>query len=334
MASGSTKAVYAAIAGNSVLMVSKFVAFAMTGAGTMLSEGIHSLADVGNQVLLAVGIRQSHKAADALHPYGYAREQFVWALISAVGIFFLGCGVTVYHGIHSLLHPSPMQQPMVVVAVLTFAFLVEGWTFLVALKIVHAAAKSADQGFWAYVARGSDPMGVAVLLEDGAAVLGLLIATTAFGLVSLTGDPLWDGVGSILIGLLLGCVAVFLIYKNREALLGMSIESEKQKALVEALRADPVVSTVRDVKATILGAASVRFKAEVDFDGTVVSKRALQTADLTAMWNGLHSEEDLEALLIAYGERVMVALGEEVDRLEARLQEVSPDIQHVDLEAD
>ena len=334
MAGGSTRAVYAAIAGNSLVMVAKFGAFALTGSGAMLSEGIHSFADVGNQCLLAVGISRSQKIADEDHPYGYAREQFIWALISAVGIFFLGCGVTVYHGIHTLLHPEPLQAMSTALWVLLFAFVVEGWTFMVAWRAVSAAAKESGMSMRQYTFKGPDPMGVAVLLEDGAAVFGVSIAAAAIGMIQVTGDPRWDGYASIAIGVLLGAIAVFLIFKNREALIGQSIDASKRDRVLELLESDPVVETVRDIKATVIGPDKLRFKAEIEFDGKAVARRHLDEVALDALFASLSSREDLERVLVDYGDFVVDWLGDEIDRIEGSIRQAVPEVQHVDLEAD
>ncbi len=333
MAGGSTKAVYAAIGGNSVVMVAKFGAFLATGSGAMLSEGIHSFADVSNQTLLAIGIKKSERAADEDHPYGFARDQFIWALISAVGIFFLGCGVTLYHGVHALMHPEPLTNTETALGVLLFSFVVESWTLWVAWKAVSEAAKSANMSMRQYMVDGPDPMGVSVLLEDGAAVLGVMIAAAALGLALWTGNPVWDAVASITIGLLLGAIAIFLIYKNRQLLLGQSVSTERQQRLVDELTNDPVVENVSDVKATLIGSDVARFKAEIDFDGRAIARRHLDGLDLDSLFDQVKTRADLERILVEYGEHMVEALGDEVDRIEARLQAIDPGLQHVDLES-
>jgi len=334
MAGGSTKAVYAAIGGNTLVMIAKFGAFSMTGSGAMLSEGIHSFADVCNQLLLALGIKSSERDADEDHPYGYAREQFIWAMISAVGIFFLGCGVTVYHGIHSLLHPEPLEQMGIAAIVLVFSFIVEGGTLAVAASAVSQQAKDSGMSFGRYVVEGPDPMSVAVLLEDGAAVLGVSMAGAAVALIHFTGNPIWDGVASIAIGLLLGFIAIFLVYKNRAALLAPSISGDDRQKVLDVLRDDPVVETVKDVKATVIGADSVRFKAEIEFDGRQLAHRYLEGRDLSADLAKVTTEADLKRYLEGFGDSLVDALGDEVDRLERRIQDAVPRARHVDLEVD
>jgi len=340
VAGSSAKAVYMALAANSVITVTKLTAFAFTGSGAMLSEGIHSLADVGNQTLLVVGIQKAKKEADEEHPYGYGRDAFVWAMVSAVGIFFLGCGFTLYHGASALWdhlhgHSHPIEAIHLAVGVLIFSLLLEVWTLWVAYRVVAAAAEEAGISFQQYTQTGPDPMAVAVLLEDAAAVLGVLIALACIGLYVLTGNPIWDAIGSLIISALLGCVAIFLVRKNRSALLGRTVTAGQQAAVLNVLAEDPVVETVHDVKATIMSAETFRFKAEVDFDGAEIARRVLEREDLTRVAAEIgDSQEALERYLVGFGEQIMEALGDEIDRIEEKIRAEVPGAKHVDLEAD
>lgn len=335
MASGSTKAVYTAIVANSIITVTKMVAFTYTGSGAMLSEGIHSFADVMNQVLLAFGIHKSKQEPDAEHPYGYGRDAFVWAMISAVGIFFLGCGVTIYHGISSLLHPHIVSEIGIAIGVLVFSFFLEGYTLWVAYVAVKKSAQKLGMSFRQYMKEGPDPMGVAVLLEDAAAVIGVVIAMIAIGLVKVTGNPMFDALGSISIGILLGFAAVFLVVKNRSSLLGRTISASERKRVVDILVADPIVGGVHDVKTTVMSMDTFRFKAEVNFDGAEVARRWLADQDLDAIHTTVsRSPDELHRYLVTYGEHMVEALGDEIDRLEEKIRAVVPEAKHVDLEAD
>ena len=337
MASGSAKAVYAAIGANSVITVTKLTAFVFTGSGAMLSEGIHSFADVMNQTLLALGIKKAKQEADEDHPYGYGRDAFVWALISAVGIFFLGCGFTLYHGIHSLMHPESVEITDVQIAlgVLLFSFVLESWTLWVAYKAVKESADEMSMSFAEYTRRGPDPMGVAVLLEDAAAVFGVIIASCSIGLFILTGNPIWDAVGSLLISFLLGAIAIFLVVRNRKALLGQAVNLEAKQEVLKVLEEEPTVEAVHDVKATVMGADSFRFKAEIDFDGSAIAKRWLAEKDLEELYARASTDAaSFEQFLLEYGEHICDALGDEIDRIEAQIQERVPKAKHVDLEAD
>lgn len=334
MAGGSTKAVYAAIVANTVVAILKFIGFGLSGSGAMLSEGIHSVADVSNQLLLAVGINRAERAPDEDHPYGYGRDKFVFAMISAVGIFWFGCGVTLYHGITSLMHPHPVEALELALGILVVSGIIESVTLWMAWVAVRDGAKKAAMTVSEFMIKGSDPMGVAVLLEDGAAVLGIVIALVTLGLSLVTGNTVFDAIGSILIGVLLGLVAIFLVVKNRTVLLGQSMSTEHTSKVVSALSGDPVVEAVYDVKTTVLGTDQARFKAEIQFDGEAVARRFLITQDLQTIWERINTEEELRAFLIQYGDHIIEALGDEIDRLEDKVRRVAPEIQHVDLEAE
>ena len=169
MASESKKSIIAAIVGNSTVMVAKIIGFAVTGSSAMLAESIHSFADVMNQTLLLIGVQQSHKKADSTHATGYGKERFIWSLISAVGIFFLGCGVTIYHGVSHLLHPTdPVAVNMWSIGILLFSLAVEGYVLFIAWKALQKMAQGAP--FWQYLRKEADPSAVAVLMEDAASV--------------------------------------------------------------------------------------------------------------------------------------------------------------------
>ena len=339
MAGGSAKAVYGAIVANSIVTVAKLGAFAVTGSGAMLSEGIHSAADVGNQSLLALGIKKSKQAPDDEHPYGYTREQFLWALISAVGIFFLGCGVTVVHGIHTIQdalagEAHAVENMTVAWVVLVLAFVVEGWSLWVAFKAVRTAARAREWTLMEYVRKGPDPMGIAVLFEDSAAVIGVVIAGGAMGMAHWTGNAIWDGAGSIAIGLLMGALAIFLIQKNRTFLIGRAVDSSVSERLEKVLESDPVVEEVDQLRATVTGAASAEMRALIDFDGQELARRTMADEDLDGTWEEINDPEQLRVYLELFGERITQQMAVEIDRLEKRIEKEVPGMRRIDLEAE
>ncbi|MCI5071866.1 cation diffusion facilitator family transporter [bacterium] len=332
MASGSKVAVYSAIIGNSIVMVAKFIAFFFTGSSSMLSEGIHSFADVSNQCLLALGIQKSQRKADARHPYGYVRERYIWALISAVGIFFLGCGVTVYHGVHGLFDPHEIEDYTLAFAVLAFAFVVEGTTFIIALKAVQKEALKRQQSFFSYFKGGTDPTGVAVILEDGAAVLGVIIAAVGLTFSYHTHNPFWDSMATIMIGLLLGVVATFIAVRTRGLLIGQAIPEVSRKKVLEILQTEPVIDQVYDIKTAIIGAQDLLFKADVEFDGEKIAEKYIQDYDFNQLIDDLKTRDDLRKFLLEYGDHVIETLGDEIDRIEKKIKHEIPDLKHIDLE--
>jgi len=337
MASGGSKlAIYSAIVGNTVVMIAKFAGWLLTGSGAMLSEGIHSFADVGNQVLLAVGLRSSQRSPDAQHPYGYGREAFVWSLMSAVGIFFLGCGVTLTHGVQTLFSDGghEISSHEIAIGILVFSLVVEGISWGIAMKSLWSEAVGRGVGFWENLRTTDDPFGIAVLLEDSAAVLGVIFALFAVLLTQWTHNPDWDAYGTLAIGLLLGAVALFLISKNRALLLGRAIRPEDREKLAAILEADPAIQRVVLQKATVAGVDDYRVSAEIDFDGAWIAEQWLRGVDDRTIRQRLESPEGVRAFLKEYGEAVLTQTGKEIDRIEGRIREEIPRARHIALEPD
>ncbi|XP_010008928.1 PREDICTED: zinc transporter 9-like, partial [Nestor notabilis] len=212
--------------------------------------------------------------------YGFTNMRYIASLISGVGIFMMGAGLSWYHGIIGLLHPHPIESLLWAYCILAGSLVSEGATLLVAINEIRRSARAKGLSFYQYVVQSHDPSTNVVLLEDAAAVLSVAIAATCMGLTSLTGNPYYDSVGSLGVGTLLGSVSAFLIYTNTEALLGRSIQPEQLQRLTELLESDAVVRAIHDVKATDLGMNKVRFKAEVDFDGRVVTRSYLEKQDI------------------------------------------------------
>ncbi len=336
MAGGSKTAVYSAIAANSVVMVAKAVGWAMTGSGTMLAEAIHSAADVGNQALLVVGMKRAATPPDAQHPYGYGRDAFVWSLMSAVGIFFVGCGVSITHGINALMDGEAHQltNPGLNIGILTLSIVAEGGSLAIAVRGLHKEAQARKLSFWNHVRTTDDPFGVAVLLEDTAAVLGIIIAFGTIGLSAMTHSSTWDAVGSILIGVLLGFVALFLMQRNRALLIGRSIRQEDLDKVVDLLQNDPAVENVATTKAVVAGANSYRISAELEFDGAHVVRQVLEGRDIQQIVDDTRDPQQMHAWLCEFGEEVLEQMGDEVDRIESALRKAVPRAGAVDLEPD
>lgn len=330
VASSSKRAVLVALLGNGMLTLVKFGAFIISGSGAMFSEAIHSLADTVNQGLLFVGIRQSERPADALFPYGYGADRYLYSLLSAVGIFVLGCGVTVYHGIHDLIHPPALSLSWIPLAVLGLSLVVEGSVLIAAARVIWA--NKGDQSLLAYLRSTSDPTAAAVLLEDAVACGGVLVAVTGIGLAQLTGNPVFDAIGAIVIGLMLGAVAIWLGVRNRSLLLGPAIPRSLQTEVEQFLREQPAVQRVRRVRTRIVGADRFRFQAELDFDGRALGARMVDM--LHERHGELADQHARERFAEEFGERLLDELGVEVDRIEAELGEKFPRLKYVDLEAD
>uniref|UniRef100_A0A672IN01 Proton-coupled zinc antiporter SLC30A9, mitochondrial n=1 Tax=Salarias fasciatus TaxID=181472 RepID=A0A672IN01_SALFA len=327
---GPGKVVMVAICINGLNFFFKLLAWVYTGSASMFSEAIHSLADTCNQALLALGISQSVRNPDAGHPYGFSNMRYIASLISGVGIFMMGAGLSWYHGIMGLLHPEPIESLLWAYCILAGSLVSEGGELVDPCLDLRCRCCSVPA-----VMQSRDPSTNVVLLEDAAAVLGVVLAAGCMGLTSLTGNPLYDSLGSLGVGTLLGTVSAFLIYTNTEALLGRSIQAERVQKLTEFLENDPAVRAIHDVKATDMGLSKVRFKAEVDFDGRVVTRSYLEKQDIDQILNDIQqvkTPEELESFMLKHGENIIDTLGAEVDRLEKELKQRNPEVRHVDLE--
>lgn len=330
MAAGSKSAVVLAVAGNGFLTVAKFIAFLLSGSGAMLSESIHSFADTSNQILLMVGIGRSDKPATAAFHYGFGAERFFFALMSAVGIFVLGAGVTVYHGVHTLLHPGELNVGWLDYSVLALAFVVEMYVLMQALKVANQERGS--KPLMSFLKESSDPTLAAVLLEDGVACLGVVIAAAGMLAAQLTGNTLFDSLATLTIGVLLGLVAVWLGYKNRGLILGRAIPQEVQDGVLEYLSAQPSVELVSSIKTRIVGAGNFKYKAEIDWDGAYLGE--LQADWVAGQAADLGSPESAKAFAREFGAKMTQALALEIDRMEGELQQRYPQLQHLDFESD
>ncbi len=326
-------AVVAALVGNGVITVVKGITFLITGSGAMLSETIHSVADFMNQFLLLVGLVRADQKPDNQFEYGYSGEKYVWALISAVGIFFLGCGVTIYHGVHSLLHPPELELGAMnwAIAALLFALVIDGIVFYLALKGEWKNAAGQSRPFHDYLRYEADPASVAVILEDGAACLGVIIALIAILLTQLTGQPYWDAIGSIGIGILLGGIAIWLIIRNQELLVGPSIPQEDKERIDRILKNNPLVSDVIDMRTRVLSIDNYRIKLDLSFNHEELTKRLKKKA--LAAYSKIETEQDFEDFCLEYTKDLLDTLTAEIDQIERDIQKQIPEAQHLDLEA-
>ncbi|QGQ22918.1 cation diffusion facilitator family transporter [Gimesia benthica] len=331
--SNSRFAVVAALTGNALITIAKGTTFLITGSGAMLSETIHSVADFLNQLLLLIGLVRADRVPDRRYEYGYAGERYVWALISAVGIFFLGCGVTLYHGVQSLFHPPELDfgEMKWAIAALLFALVIDGVVFFLALKTEWKNAQKEKKAFHQYLRKEADPASVAVILEDGAACLGVMIALISILLTKMTGSPYWDAIGSIGIGVLLGGIAVWLIIRNQELLVGPSIPQETKEQVQRILKNNPLIDDVLDLRSRILSIDNYRIKVDLSFDPKELSKRLKKKA--LAAYPQIQSEQDFEEFCQKYTRDILDTLAEEIDKIEAEIQRQVPEAKHLDLEA-
>lgn len=318
--------VAAALTANALLAFAKFGAYALTGSAAMLSEALHSVADCFNQVTLLAGILASRRAPDPQHPYGFGRARWGWAMISALGVLFIGSGVSIFNGVQKWLQPEPLGDLTSAFAVLLLALILEGASFALALRETLRTARDRDMSFLQTIRLAGDPSSVAVLVEDGVAVAGVFLAAGMLGLADATGNPRYDAAGSIAIGTVLAASAVFLIRRNLDLLEARSLPESEQLRVEHLLRTDPIVLDVSDVKTTLLGPDRARFKAEIRIDGAEVARRYLEAQP--------HPDSELQPVLEDYSAFLVDAIAAEIDRLEARIREEAPVVRHVDLEID
>ncbi|MBT3203647.1 MAG: cation transporter [Gammaproteobacteria bacterium] len=264
MSSGSKKVIYAALAGNSLISITKFVAAGMTGSSAMLSEGIHSLVDTGNQFLLLHGLKQAAKPADENFPFGHGKEVYFWSFIVAILIFALGGGISIYEGIKHLSHPEPINNPLINYVVLGLAMLFEGAAWFFALK-----AFKASKGKWGYIEaiqRAKDPSIFVVLFEDTAAMLGLVVAFAGVALSQYTGILIFDSIASIIIGLILIGTSIWLAYETKSLLIGESANKPTIKGIREILNANDSIEHVNEVLTMHMGPDFILANISVDFE--------------------------------------------------------------------
>ena len=276
--SGSSKlAIYGAIAAHVAIAVSKFVAAYFTGSSAMLSEGIHSLVDSGNGALILYGVKQAEKPADKRHPFGRSKELYFWALIVAILVFSVGGGMSFYEGIEHIKHPAALSDPTWNYWVLGLSLVFEGISCFLAFQAFNA--DRGDAGFWETLRRSKDPSVFAILLEDLAALLGLVIALAGVYLGHLLNNSYLDGVASIAIGVLLVFVALFLIYKTKRLLVGTGVDDETLDAIEALVKAQPNIDQVGPPLTSYLGPADVVLALDVEFAHHLTSKEIEQAID-------------------------------------------------------
>jgi cation diffusion facilitator family transporter len=277
MAGSSKIAIYGAIAANSAIAVSKFIAAFFTGSSAMLSEGVHSLVDTGNGILLLFGIKLSKNPPDDKHPFGYGNEVFFWSFVVAILIFALGGGIAIYEGVRHILHPRQLENVQWNYVVLILAMIFEGAALRVALKQFNASRR--NKPFMRALKDSKDSSTVAVVVEDTAALLGLMIALLSVLLGHLTGWPYFDGIGSVLIGVLLVSVAFFFAVECKALLVGEGLLPEEVEKIGQILDEEPRVSVYRRPLSLYFGPSEVLVNLDVHFIDNLNSDQIEQTVD-------------------------------------------------------
>lgn len=276
MASGSTKVIVAALIGNGLIAVTKFIAAAYTGSSAMLSEGVHSVVDTGNQVLLLFGLRQSRKPPDEDFPFGHGKEIYFWSFIVAILIFAVGAGISLYEGISRVLDPHPVENAHINYIVLGLAMIFEGGAWYFAFK--EFGNVKGSRGYIEAVRKGKDPTFFVVLFEDSAAMLGLAVAFIGVWLGEVTGNPIFDGIASVVIGLILGATAWWLAYETKGLLIGERANREVVNGIRRTINAQPAVRHVNEVLTMHMGPEYILVNISVDFADNMRTGQVEETA--------------------------------------------------------
>lgn len=325
---GSLSVTFALI-GNFFVTIIKTIVALTTGSASMFAESVHSIADTLNQSLLLVGIKRSRRPADKARGYGYGIERFFWSLVSACGILFIGAGVTIYHSLETLLHEQgDYTFSITTIIVLLIAFIIEGITLVIALKELKGGKPFSKKLF-----AEADPVTLAVVYEDGAAVLGIIVAMGSQFLMVATGNPVFDALGGIIVGLILGFLAVILIMKNHHYLIGKSINEQTADEIHDLLLADPCVEKIIEFKSVAVDIGKYRIYASVEWNGTPLYREIYEAGDLREEFENIKDDfGEFTKLMYKTTDRIPRLIGTHIDEIEKKIVEEFPQVLYVDIE--
>ena len=327
-----TKAnVLRALWGNVIICVAKLGAWMSSGSSGMLAEFIHSVVDSGNQALLLVGLRDSLLVADKKHNYGYGKSIYFWALVSALGTFFLGAGVSMTHAVGDLMNPSLQNITPEVWGVLIMSFAVDGYVFSKTISETMET-KPKDVSYWKHLMNIRDPATLAILLEDGAACLGVLLALGGIAASHATSNPIFDGLAGVGISTLLGVMGLTLVRVNHRFLLGQAVDREITDEIAKILLKRRSIDNIRSVQSQWTGPETFSYKAEVDFDGTYLAAKLMPIYQKEFLKIRDSMDQELTVLLSLYAEDVMRTAEREVRYVESTIRKRFPGAEFIELE--
>ena len=257
---GGNKAIIAALLANAGIAVAKFVGFLITSSSSMLAESVHSVADTSNQALLLLGKKRSEREATATHPFGYGRDRYFYSFVVALLLFSLGSVFSIYEGLHKIQHPEELTSPLVAVTILVVAIVLETFSFRTA--IVESRPLKGTGTWWQFIRQAKSPELPVVLLEDAGALFGLILALFGVSLSALTGDVVWDGIGTICIGLLLGVIAIILIIETKSLLIGEGSAPVELRTITSALLGEGVDRVIH-IKTQYIGPDELLVAAKI-----------------------------------------------------------------------
>jgi solute carrier family 30 (zinc transporter), member 9 len=291
---------------------------------------VHSIADVANQALLYIGLKRSTKKADNKYAYGYSAERFFWALISACGVLFVGAGVTIFRGVDAIFSGGEIHTSLLIVFILVVSLCIESFTLRIALRELADAHKGKKI---TEALKDGDPITVAVVYEDAAAVIGVCVALVGVYLSYLTHDSFYDGMGAIVIGCILAVVALLLIMKNRGYLLHKSIPRDIEDAIVRLLEREACIESVKEFKSITLDTSVYHIKCEVEWDTTGMLSHIKRDETLRELHERIANDfTEFKRVMVEEVERVPRLIGREIDAIEARVKKAFPNVAHIDIE--
>ncbi|WP_280456544.1 cation diffusion facilitator family transporter [Nocardia carnea] len=260
-AGGSKKAILAALTANAGIAAAKFVGAAITGSASMLAEGVHSVADTANQGLLLFGQNRARQEADELHPFGYGRSRYFYSFVVALVLFTLGSVYALYEGIHKIQHPEELSSPLVAVVILVLAIALETYSFATAFR--ESKPLKGRASWWQFIRNSRSPELPVVLLEDTGALIGLVLALGGVGLTMVTGNPVWDGIGTLAIGALLGIIAIILIVEMHSLLIGEGATAAEDRAIRDCIADGTTIDRLIHMKTQYIGPDELLVAAKV-----------------------------------------------------------------------
>ncbi|MGY9072115.1 MAG: cation diffusion facilitator family transporter [Acidimicrobiales bacterium] len=268
MAGGSTKAIIAAFFANLGIAIAKLIGFFITRSSSMLAEAIHSFADTSNQALLLYGGKASSRKATQRHQFGHGRERFFWSFVVALVLFSLGGAFAIFEGIEKIRHPHEIDNPAVAIGILLFGIVLEGYSFRTAI-VESRRIKKPDQSWWNFIRTSRTPELPVVLLEDAGAQFGLVFALIAIGIAVGFDAPVWDGIGTLVIGVLLTLIAVVLAIEMKSLLIGEGATVDDEDAITHALTDAPEISRLIHMRTQHMGPEEILVAAKLHFDPTI-----------------------------------------------------------------
>jgi cation diffusion facilitator family transporter len=277
MQHGNRRAIIAALLANFGIAIAKFVGYGFTGAASLLAETVHSIADTGNQALLLWGHAASVRGETESHPFGYGRERYFWAFVVSLVIFSLGSLFAIYQGTVKLLHPHTLTDPQWAIGILLVGILLEGWSFRTA--VTEARKVKGDASWWTYIRHSKSPELPVVVLEDFGALCGLVLALAGIALAMITGDPRFDAIGSITIGVLLGIIATVLAIEMKSLLIGEAAAPAHLERIRDAVESLPTVRRLIHFRTQHTGPDQLLLGAKVEFDGALDVARLSDAID-------------------------------------------------------